>query len=357
MADEQNKSEEATPFKLEEARRKGQVSKSVEFTGAASLGVALVTLFAIVPATAESVCDAIAYWLLHAGSTATDFHSTHELMGYLSSPYISLYLTVSISALLAGVVAYYLHAPPVLSFEPIKPQLSKLNPVSGFKRIFSRKTLVEFFKTIFKFSFFILGICFVLSKEVMSELYIDKSTMFAVLTSWYRSAQFFAGFLFSIIFVFAVFDLWHTRKDYSRQMKMSTRDVKDEYKRRDGDPEVKSRRKKNQSELLAKLASTRSVNDADVVIVNTTHFAVALQFRPEKMILPVVLSKGGGLLARVIIARARKENVPVLRRPRLARSLVKDVSIGAPINEVHRKDVVAVYRWIVSLPNNKVLVS
>jgi flagellar biosynthetic protein FlhB len=165
---------------------------------------------------------------------------------------------------------------------------------------------------------------------------------------------------YSVLIVMAVaaaFDIWYSRKEFARQMRMSKREVKDEYKRREGDPEVRAKRKGVQQELLKKAAALSKVGDADVIVTNPTHYAVALQYRPTSMRAPVVLAMGRGLLAQRIMALARQKGVPVLRRPALARMLHALADINGPIPEVTQTDVARVYRWILAMPNNKVLTS
>ena len=157
-----------------------------------------------------------------------------------------------------------------------------------------------------------------------------------------------------VFLISAIFDLWYSKLDFSKQMKMSQRDVKDEHKKREGNPEVKAKIKRNQSELLAKLSNVQNIKDADVILTNPTHVAVALKYRPNSMAVPIVLTKGRGMIAKIITRQARKHNIPIMRKITLARALERKVKVGAPVSNEEHQEVAKIYNWVVSLPNNKV---
>ena len=144
----------------------------------------------------------------------------------------------------------------------------------------------------------------------------------------------------------AMADLMFVRRDHMKRMRMSRRELRDEVKRRDGDPEVKSKQKRQQRELLKKVRALPRVGDADVVLTNPTHYAVAVQYRPRTMRAPVVLAKGRGFLAARIRALAGTASVPVLRMPALARAIYADCDIDGPVPEALYGQLAPVYRQL-----------
>jgi flagellar biosynthetic protein FlhB len=149
-----------------------------------------------------------------------------------------------------------------------------------------------------------------------------------------------------ILALVAVFDLMSTRRQYMRRMRTSRRELRDEVKRRDGDPEVKSRQKRLIRELLKKARSVMKAAEADVILTNPTHVAVAIQYRPATMRAPIVLAKGAGFMSRRIRDVASRHGVPILRSPALARALYSECDIDAPVPEELYVRLAPVYRWL-----------
>jgi flagellar biosynthetic protein FlhB len=132
------------------------------------------------------------------------------------------------------------------------------------------------------------------------------------------------------------------------------RDIKDEYRRREGDPELKNKRKKNLIELLRNLGGASKIKNADVIITNPTHVAIALQYRSKTMALPIVLTKGKGFFAKYIIHKAKAYGVPIYRRPPLARKLYAETLVNSVIPVSEQQAIVDIYKEIIKSPNNKV---
>ncbi len=355
MAEEFDKSEEATPHKLQEARKKGQVGKSTEFPSLFSLFTMISVLVGMLGYIGAKAVTSVSWWIANSHFIADQRTETFQFVKYFFSETIVILLPIVVAGLIAAVVANILHVGMVFSFHPIKPDFSKISPDKGFKRLFSRKSFVELIKLIVKVVLFIAVAYAVWSSNKALLLNSSHASAAYLLSSW---KSYFVTFVYSLLAVFllsGVFDLWFSKKDFARQMRMSKRDVRDEIKRREGDPHIKSKRKKVISELLTKAASTRNVKDSDVIITNPTHVAVALQYRPKTMILPIVLAKGQGIMAAEIRRKAKQNNIPIVRKPALARALLKDVKIGEPIHESMQMNIANVYKWVIALPlKNKV---
>jgi flagellar biosynthesis protein FlhB len=158
----------------------------------------------------------------------------------------------------------------------------------------------------------------------------------------------------AVFIVFAILDLWYSKRDFAKQMRMSTRDIKDEYKRREGDPEIKHKRKKGMQQLMRNVMGLSQMKNADVIITNPTHVAVALQYRPNSMALPTVLVKGKGFLAKIIMRRASMMSIPIMRVPVLARTLYKECEVNNPIPLDQQINVAKIYRELIKMPGSKV---
>lgn len=351
--DHQDKSEEASPFKLDEARKKGQVPRSQEL-----LSFMMVLTFLLVfSATAYQLARVLAtqthWWLGNLGQMGWGQMLAQGGHGLQAVTYSLLPLVGAL--VLIAVLANLVFSGPVFSVFPLKPDFKRLHPIQGLKRVFSRRMLVEFAKVLVKGALFTLVLYYV-AKGLAPELIAMGSASPLTLPQAAKTLMMQVGFaILAVMAVAALFDIWYSRKEFGRQMRMSKREVKDEYKRREGDPEVRAKRKSIQNELLSKAAAQSKVKDADVIIVNPTHYAVALQYRPSKMLAPVVLAMGQGLLARRIRQLARHHGVPVLHRPPLARALYAVGRLDAPIPDAMQDDVAHVYRWIIAIPGNKVV--
>lgn len=353
--DQQDKSEEATPYKLEEARRKGQVARSQEL-----LTLMMVLAFLLVfSATAYRLASVVAshahWWLKSAGLLGTDWGYLMSQAGH-SLREITYALLPLIGALvLVAVLTNLIFNGPVFSTALLKPDFKKLNPITGLKRVFSRRMLVDLLKVLIKGALFGVVLYHVaqgLAPELMSLASVSPLS----LPQAAKQLMMKVGFAILLVMVAAAFfDIWYSRKEFARQMRMSRRELKDEYKRREGDPEIRAKRKSVQQELLSKAAALGKVREADVIIVNPTHYAVALQYRPNLMRAPVVLAMGRGLLARLICQLARRHGVPILRRPPLARALHAMARLDSAIPDATQNDVASVYRWVIAIPGNKVV--
>jgi flagellar biosynthesis protein FlhB len=354
MDNQTDKSQDATPYKLDEARKKGQVSKSVEFVSIASLIVMLSLLLILLPRLATNLSTGLKVWLLNVNqlvkSDALVVHQMQSFLKNVGSTVFAMLLAGAISAILFNI----LHAGPVFSLYPMKMDFSKLNPVTGLKKIFSKKGLFEIVKLVLKFVFIGITMMFIWG-QIKNLVLFQNSLSIANMAGNWKSAltTVVTSFLF-IFLVFALIDLWFSKRDFANKMRMSTRDLKDEYKKREGDPEIKNKRKKGMQQLIKSIMSVSNIKNADVIITNPTHFAVALQYRAYKMPLPKVLSKGRGFIAKIIIHKAKQLSIPIVRQPALARKIHKDTQINSYISTSEQLAVAEVYRSIIKLPGSKV---
>lgn len=357
MSDQQDKTEQATPFKLEEARKKGQVARSPELLTFVMVLAFLVVFSGSVYQLAAVLHLHAHWWLGHADQIASSWGYLVGQGGASLRPLFYALMPLVAALMLMAVLTNLIFNGPVFSLAPIKPDFKRLNPIAGLKRMFSRKMFVELMKVLVKgvlFGLVLYAMAKTLAPRLLELAFISPLS----LPEMGKSLLLRLGFAILLVMALAaLFDMWYSRKDFGRQMRMSQREVKDEHKRREGDPHVRAKRKQAQQELLRKASTVSKAGDADVVVTNPTHYAVALQYRPATMQAPIVLAMGRGFLAQRIISEARRKGVPVLRRPPLARLLHSMAVLNAPIPEVTQIDVARVYRWILAIPGNKVMTS
>lgn len=346
---DQNRNEAATPHKRGEARKKGSVPKSLDVNSWMVLAAAVVTLY---------------LWgrRITSGELAlfnNIFSNTHqvsfeisELAGFLTrvlSEALLLLAPLFLLLLVLSVLSNIMQTGPIFSFFPLKPDWSRVNPITGLKRMFSIKLLIEAVKTVLKF--LLLGA--VLYSAIFASLPL-------FITSFHVNPAALGGILFpkivSVLFklllalaAVAIIDLIYSRWDFSRRLRMSRRDITDEHKRREGDPRIKSRLRELQREAVKRARSLGRVKDADVLITNPTHFAVAIKYDRGQVDAPLVIAKGAGFLAGRMRAIARRHRVPIIENRLLARSLFHQVDIERAVPVEHYNILAKILLWAYSL--------
>ena len=322
MADDGDKTEEPTSKKLDDARRKGQVWKSRDLTGAL---VFFAGFFVMMATFKLSVSHYKAMFadLFHKISQpqVTDQDVTASIYSALYN-IVLLSLPVAGGAALVGLLADFLQVGPLFALEPAFPKADKVNPIEGLKNLFSKKQLVELLKSTFKLSL----AAYMAYGAVRSQLKVITESargtpdqiMMAGGQIIYRMSM-RIGFLF---IVFAIFDLWWQRRVYMKDMMMSKDEVKREYKESEGDPHHKAKRKELHQEILEH-GQMEDVASADVIVTNPTHYAVALRYDREKDDAPVILAKGMDARAKTIREIAAGNGVPLMENVPLAHALYR----------------------------------
>lgn len=343
---DQEKSEQATPFKLEEARRKGQVFKSLDvnslFMIAGGIGLLAIGGTRFLADTlrlqrrileqAPTVSFEISEFMMWCGSLVT-------ALAFILTPF---FLTV----LLIAVFSNLAQTGPIFTFFPLKPDPKRINPVQGFKRVFSKRMLFEAAKTLIKLSLLATVAYLVIMSMlpgVLAMPQIDPKGYAPVLLDAILSLAFKLALVLLIV---AILDFAYTRWDYGKKMRMSRRELKEEVKRREGDPHVRAKIKELQREAAKRSKSLGRVPDADVLITNPTHFAVALRYERESMRAPRLIAKGSGDIVEKMKRLARRGGVPVIERPPLARQLFREVDIDQAIPEGVYEPVARIYAEI-----------
>jgi len=343
------KSEKATPKKLRDARKKGQVAKSQDLPAAFTFIVAIATTLTM----SRSIYDQIANFIT---SSFVAFRTTENinetLINYLTAGFVII-LKVSLPILLitltVGVIANFAVVGPLFSFEALKPDLKRLDPIQNLKQKFKLKTLVELLKQILKISGVVIIIYFSIKDDIGQVVYGAAMPVIG-------SALIFNYFLVKVVirvglfFIsIAIFDIIYQKMNFAKEMKMEKFEVKQEYKDSEGDPHIKGRRRQMGQEIAYEEGSVKNVRKAKAVITNPTHYAVAFEYEEEEMPAPLILVKGSDKIAERIIREAEANAIPVVRNVPLAQTLYKDGKVGQYIPRDTYEAVAEILKWLASL--------
>lgn len=328
----EDKTEDPTPKKLEDARNRGDVPQSREFGSfIVFLGLALALYF-----TGERFAVDITRMMRSILSLERGLpEDTQAFVLFLKEgiwDVLSLTGPLLLTVLVFGVIASVSQFGLLLTWSKLQPDFNKINPIGGIQRIFSKETLVEFVKSNLKLVVFSLILYLLLNGEVEKMIEIGAAPVPLILE--YTIEMVMRLLLACLLFVgvLGLLDFSFQKWSYWTRMKMTIKEVRDEYKQREGDPHVKARIRQVQRET-ARARMMDKVPQADVVVANPTHVAVAIQYKRGEMSAPVVVAKGAGHIAVRIKTLAVESGVPVLEKRELARFLFKNVEIGERIPE------------------------
>jgi flagellar biosynthetic protein FlhB len=241
---------------------------------------------------------------------------SHDLVGYLlenAKQFLLLVLPVMLVLCAVAVLANYLQTGMIFSVEPLAPKASKINPVSGLKRLFSKRSLVELVIVGWAAASTLMGAF----DRLMPLIYQETGQIMSLLGSEAMRVMIKCCWVITIL---AILDYFYQRWEHEQSLKMTKQEVKDEYKQTEGDPLVKSRIRSIQREM-ARRRMMEEVPKADVIITNPVHLAVALRYNPERMHAPTVTAKGAENLAERIKKLAREHDIPVIENRPLAQNL------------------------------------
>ena len=348
MGDE-DKQFDATPRKLEQARKEGQVVKSKDFSTAISLFILFTAIVGLAPFVWDQIVQL--YTLLY--EQIPNAHIDSIGMSYIFT--ITVKSTVLIIgpilflACYAAIMADFIQVGPLVAVAPLIPKLDKLNPTKYFKNIMSIKTLFELFKNIVKVV--LLGyIGWMVYKDHIESILMLASidNNFAVMIEF---GKLITEFIFKACLAFLVIsaaDYGVTKWKFLKDQKMSFKEIKDEYKNTEGDPNVKAALRQRRMQMLQQ-GMMDSVPEADFVVTNPTHVACALKYNAEEMASPMLIAKGTELIAKNIIKIAREHNVPVIENPPVARALFRMVDLNQQIPPELNKAIAEILLFVYNL--------
>lgn len=352
MAEEVNvdqKTEEATPKRIQEAEERGNFAHSRELTSAFVL-LAAILAFAI--AGGYSTRHLMGTWrnlLSQSHVIQLNMEDMQRLLGWVMENSFTVLSPFLFAILLGGVIANLVQTGGVrFSMHPLLPRFHKMNPWNGFKRLFSRTTLMELFKSLFKLTLISL-IAYFTIKGRFDEIppMMGMSVGQILIFMGQVGLEIMIKVLVAMIFL-AFVDYPFQRFTYLKNLRMTKQEVKDERKDTEGDPQIKQRIRNVQLEMM-KRRMMAAVPEADVVVTNPTHIAVAIQYDQEKSDAPVVVAKGKGVVAEKIRALAKEHDIPVVEDKPLARLLHKTVEIGQTIPAHLYKAVAEIMAYVYRL--------
>ncbi|MFA5250230.1 MAG: type III secretion system export apparatus subunit SctU [Parachlamydiales bacterium] len=342
------KTEKATPKKLRDARKKGQVAKIQDLPSAITFVTAIM-----------GTLMAASFLFKHLGGyILKTFHSIsgqidmmHKAGGYLTEAIeviaiCSLPIMVVVS--LVGIIVSFLVVGPVFSFEAMKFQFKRLNPIEGIKQKFKVKVLVDLLKSIAKISGAALIIYLIIRRtlpEVVQTSSIPIEESADLFGTFLKQSAIQVGIFFLII---ALFDLAFQKRTFAKEMMMEKFEIRQEYRDTEGDPHIKGRRR----EMFREIAYTegpRAARRAKAVVINPTHIAVAVGYEQNREKVPVILTMGIGKMAEQIIGVANQANIPIMRNVDLARTLFAKGKIGDFIPLETYKAIAEILKWLETL--------
>jgi flagellar biosynthetic protein FlhB len=345
--DETEHTEDPTPRRLEEAIKRGDVVKSIEVSTWFTIAGGTLILMVFAGSAATSLEMTLRGLLAHSYQVPADGPALVELTRALAIRVLAALGIPLLMLTLAALVGSGLQHRILFSTQPLMPDLAKISPVAGLKRLFSKQALANFAKGVTKLTLFGAVIAALLWPQRFRLGGLVGSDPAMILPATRALAMQMLGTVVAILAVVAAADyLFQYRQWYDRQ-KMSFREMKEEYRQAEGDPAIKN--KIRQLRLArARKRMMAQVPKASVVITNPTHFAVALQYE-RGMNAPVCLAKGADLIARKIREVAEAHNIPVIENPPLARALHGTVEIDQEIPQEHYRAVAEIIGYVMKL--------
>ena len=343
--DKSQKTEEPTQKKLEDARKKGQVANSREVNHWFMILAGTLAVVIMAPTTMSDLARGLSRYLEYADAIPADAASIRRLganvVGDAAGAMFPIFALFVCAALATGLLQHG----PVASVEKIKPKLENISLVKGLSRLFSLRSLVEFVKGIAKLAVVATVATLLVLPEmdvIRSASALDPTAVLDLL--WMLAARMLGG-ICAVVTVIAGLDLLYQRFEFHKSMRMSKHDIKEEIKQSEGDPIVKARLRQLRLDRARKRMMA-AVPDADVVIANPTHFAVALKYDSATMAAPTLVAKGVDAVALRIREVAEDNDVTVVENPPLARALWETGEIDKEISETQYKAVAEVIGYV-----------
>lgn len=353
--DDSDKTEEPTEHKLQESRKKGQVFKSQDiiqtallFTTAGMLYVQRVWLL--------KEMELFMRWSFDMITPDIDLNSRSMFLDglHVTLTFFKVMSPLFVSAFIVAIVVNMAQIKFIFTFEPMKPKLSKINPIEGFKKIFSMKSLFELFKQLIKLGAVTYTCIRVVGNRIMSLQWAAEWPIEVTVSFVKGMAVTVVSYVLAVMAVLSVLDFLFQYKQYMKQMKMSIKELKDEYKDTEGNPQVKGKMR----QLMRQGAQSRMMEDvgnASAVVTNPTHLAVAIRYQPGVDLAPKVVAKGERLVAQQIKLKAEENEIPILENVELARALFSACEVGSVIPTELYKATAEVLAYVFRLKKKREL--
>ena len=344
------KTESATPKRRQEMREKGQIPKSRELTTALILLISFWSLKLLSQYIATDIVSVMRSYLSFPKDMDAMYTNANIMKMFLQLMLITgkVIAPIVLIVTLVAIIVNYLQVGVVFTTKPLIPSFNKMNPIEGFKRLFSKTAFVELLKSVLKIAIigFVVYDYLADNMKIVPELLnmnIESTTVFignTIINIGIRAAV--------VLLILSVFDYGYQIWDYEKSIRMSKQEIKDEYKLIEGNPQIKSKIREKQRQMAMRRMMSE-VPNADVVITNPTHFAIAVKYDAAASDAPMVIAKGKDLIAQKIKDTAKQNKVPVVENKPLAQALYKSVEIGEKIPAELYKAVAEVLAFVYSL--------
>ncbi len=343
-ADDQEKTEEATSKKIEDARKQGNVPRSQDLSGFVTLLVGIAVLIFLMGFMIDRLINLYLYYQQLIGQSL-DTQLIRKIVIYTVLQGFLIVLPLAGTIMIAGIISNVMQFGFNFTTEPLTFKPEKINPIKGLANLFSLKKLVEMIKIILKVGA-VFGVAFFFFLQFITEL--PTAIFYSMIDQlmWLKEKMLIlAGVILLLFLIISIADLFIVRFQYFKGLRMSKQEVKDEYKQMEGDPKVKGRIRQLQMQAARK-RMMQNIPTADVVITNPTHYAVALRYDTSKESAPVVIAKGIDHLALRIRKMAIENGVQIVENPPLARELYKLCDIDQMIPPTLFKAVAEVLSFV-----------
>ena len=349
MADDSDldKSEQPTDSKLKKAKEKGQIPRSRELTSLMILLVGILLFWVMGTHFVSKLKAIIQHAMLVAHRTDDDKQIIFNLINLLTVGFWAI-LPIFVGLVIVAIIAPLSVGGLLFSLQSIKPNLGKLNPISGFKRLFSLRIFSELFKSILKVVLIAFAAALFLIHQFPNMLALPSMYLNNAL-SQVMQLLIYASLLIVLALIPMVgFDIFYQIWSNLKKLKMSKQEVKDEFKEQEGNPQIKGRIRQMQ-QAIARRRMMKDVPKANVIVTNPTHYAVALQYDEKTMSAPKILAKGTDNIASKIKQIAQEHQIPQLEAPPLARALYRHGEIGKSIPAELYAAVAQILAWVYQL--------
>jgi flagellar biosynthetic protein FlhB len=343
-AEDEGRTEEASEYKIEKARKEGRVAKSAEVSGALVLLFCVLTLIFLSKWLFNTVVSTFVYFFTRTGQGEM---GTYASVKYFMVTVFKCMLPISIVGIVAGIAGNIIQTRGfIFSLKPIEPKFSKIVPKFGEylkKTIFSGKGLFNVAKSVGKVAIIILIAYIYIKKDIFQIVQvIGNGDVFGAIAKFSKMAAQLLIIVSILFLAIAIPDYFVQKRDFMEEMKMTKQEQKEEFKEMEGDPEVKSKLRQMQQQLLQQNIP-KAVAESDVVVTNPTHFAVALKWDNKVNDSPMVNAKGMDEVAQTIKRLARENDIPMVENMPVARGLYTEVEVGDIIPQEYIMAIATIY--------------
>jgi flagellar biosynthetic protein FlhB len=343
--DKSQQTEDATQHRLEEAFKKGQVPFSKELIHWGVLIMSAFSIFLVLPIIMKNLFGDLKMFITNSHDFDTSLSGVGRIGLFVSNSFMINITLVSIMTILGAVIMTFAQTRFSMSEQAFKLKWSQLSIKKGWARIFSKRALVEFLKSFVK----VLVLGWILYEFLKDPMEDTLKNMF--MPHFFNDLKSMLKIVYTVLILGLTLlggsDYYYQRYEHLQSLKMSKQEIKEEYKEMEGSPEIKNRLRQLRMEVAKRRMMTK-VPTATAVLMNPTHYAVAILYEPETMSAPLVVAKGQDAVALKIRDVAKENKVPVIRNPELARALYKDVEIDQEIPAEHYRAVAEIIRIVMN---------